>query len=86
MDEKRTSRERVALRVPDELKRRLNASASRSGRTLNAEIISRLLQSYGDELDTPVPENVGRPRSLEMRVADLEEIVARLSSAIEGDH
>lgn len=83
MADQHNSRERVALRVPDELKRRLSASAARSGRTLNAEIVTRLLESYGSELDMPAPEVV-RPRSLEARVADLEETVARLSSVIDG--
>lgn len=85
MNEGLGSRERIGLRVPDELKRRLNASALRSGRTLNAEIISRLIESYGDELNMSVPEIDVRPKSLDARVAHLEDVVARLSAMIEAE-
>jgi len=84
MTDRQVSRERIALRVPDELKRRLHASALKTGRTMNSEIISRLLESYGEELKSPVPEVI-RPQSLESRVDELERAVALLSSKVGTD-
>lgn len=76
-------RERVQVRMPEELKRRLSWSAGRSGRTLNGEILSRLIESFGGEIDLPVSEMPVRPRSMEERVFELEKMVARLSELLE---
>ena len=53
---------RFLLRMSDELRQRLVASAARSDRSLNSEIVGRLEDSLsGDELEDQ--ENAGRPRS-----------------------
>jgi hypothetical protein len=75
-------RERVQVRMPEELKRRLSWAAGKSGRTLNGEILSRLIESFGDAMDLPVPELPDRPPSVEERVSELEKTVARLSELI----
>jgi hypothetical protein len=77
-------RERVQVRMPEELKRRLAWAAERAGRTLNVEIVLRLIESFGAEIDLPIPEQAGRSRSIEARVSDLEEVVERLSALLEG--
>ncbi len=74
-------RERVQVRMPEELKRRLAWSAGRTGRTLNAEIISRLIESFGSDIDLPVPQRAEAP--IEERVAALEQAVARLSALVD---
>jgi hypothetical protein len=75
-------RERVQVRMPEELKRRLAWSAAKSGRTLNGEILSRLIESFGDAIDLPVLEMPDRPLSIEERVFELEKTVGRLSELV----
>jgi predicted HicB family RNase H-like nuclease len=42
-------RETLTLRVPAKLHRRLKAAAVDNGRSLNAEIVQRLVQSFEDK-------------------------------------
>jgi hypothetical protein len=79
-----TERERVQVRMPEALKRRLAWAAGKSGRTLNGEILSRLIESFGDTMDLPVPDLPDRPPSIEERVCELERKVARLSRVVGG--
>jgi hypothetical protein len=39
---------RFLLRMPEELRGRLSASADEAGRSLNSEVVRRLEQSFGD--------------------------------------
>jgi hypothetical protein len=75
-------RERVQVRMPEDLKRRLAWLAGKSGRTLNGEILSRLVESFGDATDLPVAELPDRPLSIEERVFELEKTVGRLSELV----
>jgi predicted DNA-binding protein len=75
-------RERVQVRMPEELKRRLLWSAAKSGRTLNGEILSRVIESFGDAIALPVAELPDRPLSIEERVSALEKTVGRLTELI----
>lgn len=75
-------RERVQVRMPEDLKKRLSWSADRTGRTLNAEILSRLIESFGAEINLPVPPRKVASSQIEDRVASLEEVVARLSELV----
>lgn len=75
-------RERVQVRMPEDLKRRLSWSADRTGRTLNAEILSRLIESFGAEINLPAPPRKEASSLIEDRVASLEEAVARLSELV----
>lgn len=68
-DNKNDPVERTTLRIPDELKAKLKASAWHSRRTLNAEIEARLIESYGGAVEPPPPLEQS---SLQQRVARLE--------------
>lgn len=79
------NKERVYIRIPAILKRRLEDSAEGLGRTLNAEIVERLLESYGERervrgevtgLERGV--QTSRKGSLDTRIRALEDEMASL--------
>lgn len=68
------------VRMPDGLRERMKALAAQNGRSLNAEIVHRLLESLGD-LEAPVSDDdewvqfkLRMPSALH---ADLEELANR---------
>jgi hypothetical protein len=82
-------KERVYIRIPEQLKRRLEVSAKGSGRSLNSEIIARLGEAYvGQDGDPVMLESEGcqsgslrepKDRSrISLRVSALERAVASL--------
>lgn len=86
MDRKISSeRQRIGLRVSEGLKVALERDARKSGRTLNAEIVSRLLESYAktpDDAPAEIEQSPARNRGLRTRVAALEEAVQELRSML----
>jgi hypothetical protein len=46
----------MSVRLPEDLKPRLVEAAKRNGRTINAEIVSRLLHSFADAPVNALPE------------------------------
>lgn len=70
------------VRMPPELKARIQAAAEASNRSMNAEIIYRLQMTF--EMDDYVPkENVHTDSPELLLSADLTEIVARQNVLIE---
>lgn len=80
MDEPDDTRERITLRVSDDLKSMLKISAKDSRRTLNAEIEARLIGSYGGVVTAPPPLDES---SLLQRVARLEAQLEAVSPFLE---
>lgn len=80
-----TERQRIGLRVPEGLKLALERDARKSGRTLNSEIVSRLLESYAKTPGDAPPEMAQPParnQGLRTRVAALEDAVQELRSLL----
>lgn len=49
---------RTALRLPPDLHAQIHASARKTGRTFNGELIERLAASYEKPLDKPTAERL----------------------------
>lgn len=74
---------RFQLRIPESLRRHLEASARLQHRSVNQEINARLAASFGDVSDLPplpplppVPEK----RTVHSRLSALEDAVAKLEA------
>jgi len=82
----------MKIRLPEELKTRIEGSATDAGRSLNAEIVERLTRSY--QADDSFPESVAILRAmatfLTMRhdhpdvMAPMEESMLELARSIRG--
>jgi hypothetical protein len=72
MADKRTGRgsDQFMLRMPDGMRDRIAAAARDNGRSMNAEIVSRLEESLED--DNTIGELLDRVERLESRMYDVE--------------
>lgn len=79
--EKATGRDsdKIMLRVPDGMRDRIKAAADANNRTMNAEIVARLQQSF-DTRDTDLAQDtVGAMlKSLSMTITHAETLAKRL--------
>jgi hypothetical protein len=72
------------LRLPPDLKERLDISARANGRSLNSEIIERLQRSFADDFGVPDFVTGDRLDVLEIEVTSLRQMVTALNKKIEG--
>jgi hypothetical protein len=74
--------------MPADLKARVDAAAARNGRSINAECVARLQESFGalaNVAPTPYPSGgIDRPAAPTLTDEDIDRIAARLAAKLKA--
>lgn len=76
------------LRMPADLKARVDAAAARNGRSINAECVARLQESFDARADVPptphLSGGIDRPVAPILTDEDIDRIAARLAAKLKA--